>query len=103
MPDDWRAGSGRFDQATVGLTATKLCNGDALRAALVISAPAANAVTLWGTSDVVAGTGIILYPGTAPLKLCREEYGDLVTRDLWAITTVAPQVVGFYESYAKKP
>lgn len=90
----------QIGQRNVGvqLTSTPLLDANPNRIALVISCPSTNRVTLMIDQAAVLDLGITLYPLGTPFVLSLMEHGNLVTRALNAITTVAPQNVNVWEA-----
>lgn len=64
-----------FGPTTVNLTDTALLGGNKQRIGLIISAPAANRVSVAFGSPAELDRGMTLHSGTAPVQLIPSEYG----------------------------
>jgi hypothetical protein len=86
---------------TVGTSSVQLCDADPFRTRLIFHPNANNRVTISDHSGVVLDAGPTLQPGQAPLVWCVAEVGLLVTKQLFAIASVAGVVVGITEASAE--
>lgn len=87
---------------TVQTSSTLLVGPDKFRTSLIISTGVTNRVTLSVNNPAVNGSGMILHAGTAPLKLCLANDGDIVTRGFYAIANAASEVITVWETSLAK-
>ena len=96
MPDV-SGGNAIMTPVTVTTTGNPVLTNSPNRRALVIPAPLTNRITYGYGSIPVLDQGLTMYPNQIPIILDRSTHGALVTRELFAISAVASQVVGLIE------
>ena len=79
---------------SVGLTDTPLLGPNERRVKLIISAPAANRLTLSFNGAAVDKAGVTLYAGNPPLVLDEEHIGQAIREEIRAIMAVAGETIG---------
>jgi len=82
----------------VSTTAGLLVPGNRKRIALVISAPITNRLTLSLNPAPVAGVGLTLSAGGAPLTLDVQKHGGLCTQPIYAIVNAGTDRITWWES-----
>jgi hypothetical protein len=93
------AGGGSPSSVAVALTSTPVVSASEDRTLLVISAPAANRVSLSPGAAAVDLTGIVVYSGQGPVILSRKLHGPLVGMAWYGIAAVAGQTIGVLEGF----
>jgi hypothetical protein len=77
---------------SVGTVSTLVIGVSVNRYALIIAAPSQFRVSLAFKKPAVLDQCITLYPGDPPLKICRDEFGDVFDYDMHAIAPNAQQL-----------
>lgn len=96
----YRAVAGAIRSVTSGVSAALAIPPNERRLALVISPPltAGASVTISDDANVTLGGGLSFTSDGGRMTLTREQFGVLITRQLWAIASGAGVVWGYAEA-----
>lgn len=83
----------------VGAGSTQVMGTNVKRTCLIVNSPPTNRITIAFGTPAVLDAGITANPGQLPLRLCIEEYGEMIQRDIFAVSAVGPQTVAFAEMF----
>lgn len=88
---------GQQNSVSVGTSSTFLLTANPRRRRLTVSAPPTNRITLSFGVPAVLDAGWNVDPNTAGRTITEDDVGELLQRDIFAISAVGAQTVGFTE------
>lgn len=87
----------KFRSVTVGVAATQLVQDDPRRIGLILFAHNTARYTIGPDNAVAIDTGPTIQAAADPLPLSIQQFGQLVTAEMWAVASAAATKVGVVE------